>query len=100
MATTVSEALGRIVLEAAATGAPSIAPRSGGIPEMIRHEENGLLFAFRDGRDLEQQMRRVLTESELLQHLLDGQQAVLNTRDAVANMEAFYWRVLDGLKAS
>jgi glycosyltransferase involved in cell wall biosynthesis len=32
------------ILEALATGTPVIASRTGGIPEIIRHEENGLLF--------------------------------------------------------
>jgi glycosyltransferase involved in cell wall biosynthesis len=38
------EALGMVVVEAFAFGLPVIASRRGGIPEMVRHGENGFLF--------------------------------------------------------
>ena len=38
-----NEALGMVVMEAFAFGKPVIGSRRGGIPEMIRHRENGLL---------------------------------------------------------
>jgi glycosyltransferase involved in cell wall biosynthesis len=39
-----NEALGMVVAEALAFGKPVIGSRRGGIPEMVRHGENGLLF--------------------------------------------------------
>jgi glycosyltransferase involved in cell wall biosynthesis len=38
----------RVVLEALACGVPVIASNDGGIPEQIRHEENGLLASYED----------------------------------------------------
>jgi glycosyltransferase involved in cell wall biosynthesis len=99
MATTVVEALGRVVMEAAAVGRPTIAPRVGGIPEMIRHGENGLLFEFLNGDDLETQMARVLEEPHLMEHLRDHLQPPRDTRDAVIDVERFYYEIL-GLAAS
>ncbi|MFK7821535.1 MAG: glycosyltransferase, partial [Planctomycetaceae bacterium] len=39
------DALGRVVLEAFAFGVPVLGSRMGGIPEIIRHGENGRLFS-------------------------------------------------------
>jgi glycosyltransferase involved in cell wall biosynthesis len=94
MATTVCETLGRVVLEAAATGAPTIAPAVGGLPEMIHHDVNGLLFEFQNAGDLKHQMRRILMEPELLPHLIDNLQPVLDTRRAVDAVEEFYYNLL------
>ncbi len=38
-----NEAVGRVILEAAARGIPSVATRVGGIPEVVRDKETGLL---------------------------------------------------------
>ncbi|MEO1401603.1 MAG: glycosyltransferase family 4 protein [Cyanobacteria bacterium J06635_1] len=46
------ETFGRVVIEAFASGTPVIASDIGGIPEMVRHERNGLLFAPKDSEDL------------------------------------------------
>ncbi len=53
MATTVCEPLGRIPLEAAASGAPTIAPAIGGITETIRDGVDGLLYKFSDAKRAE-----------------------------------------------
>jgi len=41
--TTENESFGRVIVEAMACGVPVIATRSGGIPEIIRHQQDGLL---------------------------------------------------------
>ena len=43
-----NEAVGRVILEAAARGIPSVAARVGGTPEVVRDKETGLLVAPRD----------------------------------------------------
>ncbi len=91
MATTVCEPLGRVPLEAAAAGAPTIAPAVGGIPESIRHEEDGLLYRFLDVEDLERQMRRVLEERELALRLIGNVRRPPNTADMAAILEAYYF---------
>jgi len=90
MATTVCEPLGRVPLEAAAAGAPTIAPAVGGIPESIRHGEDGLLYRFLDVEDLERQMRRVLEERDLVLRLIGNVHRPPNTVDQAATLEAYY----------
>lgn len=41
-----NETFGNVVLEAAASGLPVIAPASGGVVDVVGHEENGLLFDY------------------------------------------------------
>jgi glycosyltransferase involved in cell wall biosynthesis len=97
MATTVCEPLGRIPLEAAASGAPTIAPAIGGITETIRDGIDGFLYKFRDARDLEHKMRRVLQEPELVGRLIGNLRPVTDTRERAEAVEAFYYQVL-GIK--
>jgi glycosyltransferase involved in cell wall biosynthesis len=90
MATTVCEPFGRIPLEAAAMGAPTIAPAIGGLVESIRDGVDGLLYRFGDADDLERQMRRILTEPGLFGRLCEGLQPVIDTRERGAALEAAY----------
>jgi glycosyltransferase involved in cell wall biosynthesis len=94
MATIVSEPLGRVPLEAGAVGAPTIAPAIGGLMETIRHGVDGLHFRFRDPEDLLRQMRRVLVESSLFERLERNLPRALDTRQAIARVEEFYFEVL------
>jgi glycosyltransferase involved in cell wall biosynthesis len=94
MATKVCEPLGLVPLEAAATGAPTIASAVGGIVESIRDEVDGLLYAFMDAKDLERQMRRILTEPDLVQRLTANLQAVIDSRTAIVALEEYYYSVL------
>jgi glycosyltransferase involved in cell wall biosynthesis len=60
-------------LEGMAQGCPMVVARVGGLPEMIQHERNGLLFAPGDARDLAGQIERLLGDSVLSARL--GSQA-------------------------
>lgn len=94
MATTVCEPFGRIPLEAAASGAPTIAPAIGGITETIRDGVDGLLYEFRDPKDLERKMRRVLEEPGLVSSLIENLRPVRNTLQRGDAVEQFYYQVL------
>lgn len=63
------EPQGIVVLEAMAAGAPVIAAAVGGVPELVRHEENGLLFRGGDSRDLGHQLDRLLQDQPLADRL-------------------------------
>jgi glycosyltransferase involved in cell wall biosynthesis len=94
MATTVSEPFGRVPIEARAVGAPTIAPAIGGLQESIRHGVDGLLYRFGDPKDLEHQMRRVLTERGLFDRLCAALLPVIDTRDRGGALEAVYRSLL------
>lgn len=57
-----NEGMGRALIEAMAAGLPVVASRVGGIPAIVRHEENGLLVPPGDGRALSDAMRRILND--------------------------------------
>jgi glycosyltransferase involved in cell wall biosynthesis len=95
IATTVPEPFGRIPIEAAAAGAPTIGAKVGGIAESIRHEVNGLLYRFRDGADLAGQMRRVLVEPGLYRTLCEGLEPPVDTRNQGAAFEAAYRSLIE-----
>jgi glycosyltransferase involved in cell wall biosynthesis len=56
----VPELLGQALLEAMACGAPVIATRVGGLPEVVRHGENGVLVAPNRPDELRAALRAVL----------------------------------------
>ena len=60
-----NEGMGRALIEAMAAGLPVVASRVGGIPAIVRHEENGLLVAAGDSRALSEAVRRILSDSQL-----------------------------------
>ncbi|MCW5970278.1 MAG: glycosyltransferase [Blastocatellales bacterium] len=99
MATLVNEPFGRVPLEAAAMRAPTIAPAVGGIRETIRDGVDGLHYRFRDGEDLTRQMRRILTETGLLEKLMANLSPPLDTRAQAVEVERFYYRVLSSTLA-
>jgi glycosyltransferase involved in cell wall biosynthesis len=63
------EGLPCAIIEARLMHLPVISYRVGGIPEVITHEENGLLCAARDVPALAHNMRRVIQEQSLYQKL-------------------------------
>ena len=56
------EGLGMVILEAMASGVPVVASKHGPIPEVIQHEQNGLLCAERDASGLAAGMERLLAD--------------------------------------
>lgn len=60
-----AETMGRVLCEANAAGVPVLASASGGIPSVIEHERNGLLFAEGDAGDFLRQLFRLLDDHKL-----------------------------------
>jgi glycosyltransferase involved in cell wall biosynthesis len=94
MATRDMEPFGRVIQEAAAVGAPTIAPDIAGIAEQIRDGVDGLLYRFKDKVDLERQMARVIVEPGLVSKLSRNLWSVVDTKSAVDEVEVFYRKVL------
>jgi len=57
------------IMEALATGTPVVAANLGGIPELIQHGVNGLLFEAGNVKDLTNQLQRLLDSPELITQL-------------------------------
>jgi glycosyltransferase involved in cell wall biosynthesis len=68
-----SEGVSLAVLEAMAAGLPVIVSEVGGLPEIVQHEDTGLLIPPKDPEALAQSLARVLEEPGLAQRL--GQKA-------------------------
>jgi glycosyltransferase involved in cell wall biosynthesis len=64
-----SEGVSLALLEAMAAGLPVIASVVGGLPEVVRHGENGLLIPPRDVDALAAALERLLADPEYAQHL-------------------------------
>jgi glycosyltransferase involved in cell wall biosynthesis len=63
-----SEGLGTSVLDAMRAGLPIVASRTGGIPEMVDHETNGLLFTPGDANELADSLGRLITDRNARKH--------------------------------
>ena len=64
-----NEAFGRVLIEAMACGVPVIATRTGGIPEFVKHGENGLLVCPGNSEEMAQAVHRILNDCSLKERL-------------------------------
>lgn len=66
-----AETMGRVLCEANAAGIPVIAARSGGIPSVIRHGTNGLLFRPDDPDSLIDALHQLRDDPRLREQLIE-----------------------------
>jgi glycosyltransferase involved in cell wall biosynthesis len=94
------EGLPYAVLEAMAMQVPVVATAVGGVGEVVRNEETGLLVAPRDGPALGAAVRRLLEETELRERLVAAARRRLEERFSldrtVEQVEALLRRVTYG----
>lgn len=93
----VEEGLGSVLLDAMAFGKPVAATAAGGIPEVVVHDETGLLVEPRDAEALGAAIARIAEDRELAARLGAGARARaprFSTDDTVARTLAVYERVL------
>lgn len=89
-----------VIHEALQARVPVVTADEGGMRELVRHGENGLLFAFRDPAALRGAMQRLVDEPALAARLsargyLQSESGdVVDMRDHVREMEALYARVI------
>jgi glycosyltransferase involved in cell wall biosynthesis len=91
------ETFGLVLLEAFSAGVPIIAFESGGIPELVKHRENGIIVAQGDGEALYQSMRELMLDRELRERLGSAAENVparFPWENTVDRLEAVYQDVL------
>ena len=82
------EGLCTSILDALSAGVPVVATRTGGIPEIIEHERNGLLAPPRDPDALAGQIARILDDPALQrQFIAEGHRTVEREFTADAMVE-------------
>jgi glycosyltransferase involved in cell wall biosynthesis len=85
-----AEGIPMVLMEAMAMRIPCVAPRITGIPELIEHEVDGMLFTVADVEDLKEKIQKLLETPGLCAQI--GQQArarVIRDYDMSRNSERF-----------
>jgi GT2 family glycosyltransferase len=82
-----------IIHEAFAAGIPVVASRIGGIPELVEHGRNGLLFEPGDSDGLAQMLERLIDEPGLLDSLRRGTRRVRTLEEDVHSSRQLYAEV-------
>lgn len=75
------EGLGIVLLEAMASGLPVVANRSGGIPQLIRDGENGLLCEEKNCAELTEKLTLLLENESLRQRLVKNSRITVEKYD-------------------
>jgi len=81
------DGLPNVLLEALAMGIPTVATSTGGIPELIAHEETGLLAQPGDPNDLAAQLERIIYDEDLRAHVSKaGRERIVLDFDSARNI--------------
>ena len=85
-----AEGIPMVLIEAMALEKPCVAPRIAGIPELIGHGVDGLLFSVADVEDLSRQIRTLLQSSKLREQMGKlAREKVVREYDMTRNCERF-----------
>lgn len=88
--TSKEEGLGTSVLDALACGVPVVATNAGGIPEMIKHQHNGLLAPVGDSGLLAKHVETVLFQEELATKFIENGKVVVQSFDKAESAKKTY----------
>jgi glycosyltransferase involved in cell wall biosynthesis len=83
-----------VIIEAHAAQVPVVAARLGGMRELIKHDENGLLFEVGSVESLAEQLGRLVAEPGLLPHLRSGIGPVPAVEDETATLVSLFKSLL------
>jgi len=83
-----------VIQSAFATKTPVVATNLGGMSELIKHEQNGLLFELNDAKSLQVQLERLVADRQLLEKITDNIAAERTIEEMVDDIENIYEKVL------
>lgn len=93
-----TETFGRTLLEAMEANVPIVATRVGGIPEVVTHEQNGLLVSYGDTTSLANAIIRIIEEPTFARQLAENGRALCRKRFSlgthIAALTSVYQSVL------
>lgn len=84
-----------VIHEAFLAGVPVVASNIGGIPELIQHDVNGLLFSAGSVVGLRDALRRLIDEPGLLDRLSTSRPTVRSIEDDARSMRDWYAQALE-----
>ncbi len=84
-----------VILEAFATQTPVIASDMGGMAELVKHQENGLLFKIGDAEALAEQLSLLIDDPTLLGCLRRGIEPVKSIENEIDDLEKIYNSLVD-----
>lgn len=94
-----AEGLGLTLVEALLAGSAVVGTPAGGIPEVVRHQETGLLAQDGDSADLARQIQRLLADANLRERLVRAGQEhvarIYSAETAVAGFLDLYHVIAD-----
>lgn len=88
------------LIEMLGAGLPVLAAKVGGIPDRVRHEQNGMLFRGNDRPDAARQIERLITEPGLVERLWRGVTPLESPEDHARAVVDLYAQTLQSPEAS
>jgi glycosyltransferase involved in cell wall biosynthesis len=79
---------------ALATGTPLIVTNLGGMAELVKHGENGLLFKLNDSDSLRAQLLSILKDRAMLKRMSENIKEERTVADMVNDIESVFEEVL------
>ncbi len=85
-----AEGLPNVILEAFAAGVPVVATAVGGVPEIVRHEQTGLLVAPERPEELAAALHRMINDEKLRENVARNARNLAQERFSLKGMAAAY----------
>jgi glycosyltransferase involved in cell wall biosynthesis len=89
-----------VIVEAFSAHRPVIAPRLGGMAELVEHDVTGLQYEPGSIRSLSAQMQRLVDQPELLQRLKNGIQPVMDLKTELDCLIKLYAQAIESSQAA
>jgi glycosyltransferase involved in cell wall biosynthesis len=95
-----NEGMGRVLVEAMASGRPIVASRTGGIPDLVQHKQTGLLVAPADESGLADAIQRMLRdpkEAKIMGQKGKARSQRFSVESMIAKLDTLYTDLTDNV---